>query len=75
MGEGMNSLEPKTIGQIFKETVAEFPDRNSLGYKDGEEWKYIKFPQYYDMCIAAAKSFIKVSICIKTQCVYHVSLS
>ena len=58
--EGIESVEPVTIGHVFRQTVKKYPDRDALGYKEGEEWKYIKFPEYYQLCVSAAKSFIKV---------------
>ena len=58
--EGIESEEPVTIGHVFRQTVKKYPDRDALGYKEGEEWKYIKYPEYYQLCVSAAKSFIKV---------------
>ena len=58
--KGIESMEPVTVGHVFRQAVKNYPDRDALGYKEGEEWKYIKFPEYYQLCVSAAKSFIKV---------------
>ena len=51
-----------TVGQIFKETVEKFPMHPALKYKEDETWKTITYTEYYNLCIKAAKSFLKVRV-------------
>ena len=63
MGEGdLEGAEPITVGQSLRAAVEKYPDFRALGYKDDGEWKYISYPEYYQLCISAAKSFHKVGI-------------
>ena len=56
--------KPITIGQMFRETVRKSPDHAALKFKDVEAgvWKEYTYTQYYNLCVQAAKSFLKVSI-------------
>ena len=58
---GITAEEPISVGAFFKEAVRNYPDTTALGYKgeDGE-WVKLTYTQYYDMCVRAAKSFLKV---------------
>ena len=68
MGEGdLEGAEPITVGQSLRAAVEKYPERRALGYKEDGEWKYISYPEYYQLCISAAKSFRKVGITI-TSC-------
>ena len=51
-----------TVGQLFKETVEKFPMHPALKYKEDETWKTIIYTGYYNLCIKAAKSFLKVRV-------------
>ena len=60
--EGIASDDPLTIPEVFKISVERYGERNALGYKEGDEWKFINYKEYYQLVVSAAKSFIKVSI-------------
>lgn len=57
---GLASDEPLTVGAMMQQTVSRVPDRAALCYKDEKAWNSITYQQYYSLCIAAAKSFIRV---------------
>ena len=68
---GISAEEPITIGQMMKNTVSKVPDRVGLRYKTGETWNDITYQQYYDQCIAVAKSFLKVHVHVYVYtCIY-----
>ena len=58
----VNQAITPTVGQIFKETVEKFPMHPALKYKEDETWKTITYTGYYNLCIKAAKSFLKVRV-------------
>ena len=61
MGEsGLSADAPMTIAEMFKMTVTQVPDRIALKYKSGDTWQEVTYQQYYDLTVAAAKSFLKV---------------
>ncbi len=68
---GLESEEPITVGQMFQETVKKAPDAPALKYKNKmeEEWKTVTYSEYYQLCIRAAKSFLKVGVCCVCVCV------
>ena len=66
----IESEEPITFGQQFKITMEQYADTPALKWKVEEEgeggekvmvWKSATFKEYYEMCIGAAKSLIKVN--------------
>ena len=62
----IEAQQPVTIGKLFKTTVERAPDAPALKCEvDGQEeaggWKTITYKEYYDLCVSAAKSFLKVS--------------
>ena len=59
---GIEAEEPMTVGQLFKDAVARFPTHPALKYKEDGIWKTITYTEYYDLCIKAAKSFLKVRV-------------
>ena len=61
---GIASVKPVTVSQMFEKTVEQYPDHPALSYKEEGEWKTVTYKQYYNTCIATAKSFLKVSLCI-----------
>ena len=71
--EGLPSMKPTTVGEMFQETYQKYPNRDGLCFKtsrDAPEWERVSFSQYYANCLAAAKSFKKVScVCYMCQCV------
>ena len=54
--------EPRTVGQLFKKALADFPTPDALKYKENGKWKAITYAEYYNCCIRVAKSFLKVRI-------------
>ena len=54
--------ESVTVGQLFEHAAARFPMHPALKYKEGGIWKTITYTGYYDLCIKAAKSFLKVRV-------------
>lgn len=60
---GITAEEPISVGAFFKEAVKNYPDTTALAYKgEDREWVKLTYTQYYDMCVRAAKSFLKVII-------------
>ena len=59
---GVEAEEPITVGQLFKTTVERFPTHPALKYKEDGTWKTITYTGYYEFCIRAAKSFLKVRV-------------
>lgn len=57
---GITAEEPITVGELMKRTVTKIPNKVALRYKTGDTWNHVTYQQYYDLCIAAAKSFVKV---------------
>ena len=49
----------------MKQTVSKIPDHVGIRYKNGDTWNDITYQQYYNLCISAAKSFIKVQCMIR----------
>lgn len=58
----MGSTEPITIGALFKKTKERFPNHPAMAYEVAgkEGWTKVTYTEYYDLCIKAAKSFLKV---------------
>ena len=59
---GIEAEEPITVGQLFKDTLEKFPTHPALRYKEDGAWKTITYTGYYDLCVKAAKSFLKVRV-------------
>jgi len=47
------------------DTKKQFPTNPALKYKEEGEWKSITYTEYYEHCIKAAKSFLKVRVEVK----------
>lgn len=63
MGESSTeAMEPITVGQLFQYTVKELPRHPALKYKEDRTWKTITYIEYYNLCVRAAKSFLKVRV-------------
>ena len=63
MGQsGLTAEQPSTVGDLMKMTVTKIPNGIALRHKIGDTstWNDITYQEYYNMCISAAKSFIKV---------------
>ena len=63
LGKGrLQDLPPKTVWQVFKETVTRIPDNTAMRYKESSdgEWQSMSYSEYHDQVIQAAKSFLKV---------------
>ena len=70
--EGYAAAPPITVGELFRKTRDAFPDNVALSWKDGDEWKRMTYVEYYNECVQAAKSFLKVSdlsVCLSV-CMY-----
>ena len=63
MGEsGLAAEDPITIPEMFKATVSKIPEHPALRFKTSEDtWSEYSYQEYYDLTVAAAKSFLKVS--------------
>ena len=59
---GIEAEKPITVGQLMKDAVARFPAHPALKYKEDGIWKTITYTDYYNHCIKAAKSFLKVRV-------------
>jgi len=65
LGKGrLQDLPPKTVWQVFKETVTQIPDKTAMRYKESldGEWQSMSYSEYHDQVIQAAKSFLKVRV-------------
>ena len=63
LGEsGLEAEEPVTVGKLFQDAVKRIPTNPALKYKEDGVWKTITFSGYYDLCVKAAKSFLKVRV-------------
>lgn len=69
---GIGAEAPITFGQMFQNTVKRYPDQIALRYKQDGTWTDISYTEYYNRCIRAAKSFLKVLLVI--HCVGESSL-
>lgn len=58
---GLEAEEPITVGQMFQATKDKLPDGPALKYAEDGVWKVITYAEYYNLCIRAAKSFLKVN--------------
>ena len=58
---GLAADEPLTVGQLVQRTVVRVPHHVALRYKTRGAWKNVTYRDYYNQCITAAKSFLKVS--------------
>ena len=59
---GIEAETPITVGQLLQNTVTRFPVHPALKYKEEGIWKTITYTVYYNLCIRAAKSFLKVRV-------------
>ena len=75
--------EPITFGRLFQEIAQEYPDVPALKWQEavevppGEEgceveWRTATYSEYYQSCISAAKSFLKVLLEIRSTGMYYV---
>ena len=60
--EAVFEKPPKTVGQVFRDTKRSLPKHPALKYKEDGKWKAITYTEYYEYCIKAAKSFLKVRV-------------
>ena len=58
---GLAAENPITVPTMMRNSVSKTPDRAALCYKDEGNWKSISYTEYYRLCVAAAKAFLKVS--------------
>ena len=64
---GLASAEPVTVPEMMQRTVSRVPRHAALRYKTGETWNDVTYRDYYNQCLSAAKSFVKVrlTLCIR----------
>jgi hypothetical protein len=53
--------KPISIYSAFKKTVDTKPNHPALSFKEKGYWIQMSYKEYWDTCIKAAKSFIKVT--------------
>ena len=60
--QGLEKVDPVTIGQMFQDTVKIFPKKTALCFKEtgDSDWKEISFAKYYSFTTQAARSLLKV---------------
>ena len=56
----VNWATGSTVAQLFKSTAERFPMHPALKHKEDGTWETITYTGYYNHCIKAAKSFLKV---------------
>ena len=66
-----DEVNQATVGQLFKDAVERFPTHPALKYKECRTWKTITYTEYYNLCIKAAKSFLKVRVRVTQVCPCH----
>nr|XP_014345329.1 PREDICTED: long-chain-fatty-acid--CoA ligase ACSBG2-like [Latimeria chalumnae] len=59
---GAGSLPPKTVHQMFVETVKSNGNLAALGVKEEGRWQTISYKEYYEKCRRAAKGFLKLGL-------------
>ncbi|XP_067414181.1 long-chain-fatty-acid--CoA ligase ACSBG2 isoform X3 [Emydura macquarii macquarii] len=59
---GIGSETPKTVHELFQESVKKYGDYFALASKKGDKWIKLTYKQYYEECRKAAKSFIKLGL-------------
>ena len=64
---GIAACPSITVGERFKSTVSRAPDRPALCYKEAEVWREVTYGQYYALCVASAKSLLKVRTCAAAE--------
>ncbi len=53
---------PMSLYTMFKNTVDKGPNNKAIAYKSNGVWCYFTYTEYFNICIKAAKSFIKVNL-------------
>lgn len=66
-GSGPASRTPITIHQMFLQTVENYRDHPALAFKEDGQWVTLTYREYYQLCRAAAKSFLKVCVQMDTH--------
>ncbi|XP_074834494.1 long-chain-fatty-acid--CoA ligase ACSBG2 isoform X2 [Carettochelys insculpta] len=59
---GIGSEKPKTVHELFQESLRKYGDYFALASKKGDTWVKQTYKQYYEECRKAAKSFIKLGL-------------
>ena len=59
---GLAAENPITVPTMMRNSVSKTPDRAALCYKDEGNWKSISYTEYYRLCVAAAKAFLKLGL-------------
>ena len=62
--KGLPAAKPITVGEVFRNTRDKYPEHPALVSKVNDTTVTLTYSEYYDFCVRAAKSFLKVSKCI-----------
>uniref|UniRef100_A0A8D2MJF1 long-chain-fatty-acid--CoA ligase n=1 Tax=Zonotrichia albicollis TaxID=44394 RepID=A0A8D2MJF1_ZONAL len=60
--QGPGSEAPKTVHQLFQESVSKYSNFYALASKKNGKWAKLTYKMYYDECWKAAKSFLKLGL-------------
>ncbi|XP_059345670.1 long-chain-fatty-acid--CoA ligase ACSBG2 isoform X3 [Ammospiza nelsoni] len=60
--QGPGSEAPKTVHQLFQESVNKYSNLYALSSKKNGKWVKLTYKMYYDECWKAAKSFLKLGL-------------
>uniref|UniRef100_A0A672UZC5 Long-chain-fatty-acid--CoA ligase ACSBG2 n=1 Tax=Strigops habroptila TaxID=2489341 RepID=A0A672UZC5_STRHB len=60
--KGLGSKAPKTVHELFQETVKKYSNYYALASKKNGNWIKLTYQMYYNECWKAAKSFLKLGL-------------
>ncbi|XP_010014394.1 PREDICTED: long-chain-fatty-acid--CoA ligase ACSBG2 [Nestor notabilis] len=60
--KGLGSEAPKTVHELFQETVKKYSNYYALASKKNGNWIKLTYQMYYNDCWKAAKSFLKLGL-------------
>uniref|UniRef100_UPI00358FD0E0 long-chain-fatty-acid--CoA ligase ACSBG2-like n=1 Tax=Myxine glutinosa TaxID=7769 RepID=UPI00358FD0E0 len=60
--EGPNSEPPTLVHKMLLETVQLHGDLPALKWKEGNDWTWLTYTDYYELSRSAAKSFLKIGL-------------
>ncbi|XP_061211930.1 long-chain-fatty-acid--CoA ligase ACSBG2 isoform X2 [Neopsephotus bourkii] len=60
--KGLGSKAPKTVHELFQETVKKYSNYYALASKKNGKWVKLTYQMYYNECWKAAKSFLKLGL-------------
>lgn len=56
--EGLASIAPRTVIDVFKSTVEKYGDKDAMKYEENAEWISITYSEYFAKCKQFAKSLL-----------------